>query len=150
MVIGVVGYGLLIFEGVGLGLLLGPWWPEGISLMLIWYGLYFGVLGRDLAEVAGDRMVRHVHQQASPSPPTPRHALGPHPNLQIGIIIQPSRCACRHCHASCSCTSISIPVKAGFMVPCCMRHTSSGTSVELTPAVCVDNICQVDVLMSVS
>ena len=61
MVIGVLGYGLLILEGIGLGLLLGPMWPDGISLMLIWYGLYFGVLGRDLAEVAGDRMVSHVH-----------------------------------------------------------------------------------------
>lgn len=60
MVIGVVGYGLLILEGIGLGLLLGPMWPDGISLMLVWYGLYFGVLGRDLAEVAGDRMVRHL------------------------------------------------------------------------------------------
>lgn len=60
VVIGVLGYGLLILEGIGLGLLLGPRWPDGVSLMLVWYGLYFGVLGRDLAEVAGDRMVRHV------------------------------------------------------------------------------------------
>ena len=61
MVIGVLGYGLLILEGIGLGLLLGPMWPDGISLMLVWYGLYFGVLSRDLAEVAGDRMVSHEH-----------------------------------------------------------------------------------------
>ena len=48
---------MLILEGVGFGLLIGPSWPDGISLMLVWYGLYYGVLGRDLAEVAGDRMV---------------------------------------------------------------------------------------------
>ena len=58
MVIGIVGYALLVLEGIGIGLLIGPAWPDGISLMLIWYGLYYGVLGRDLAEVAGDRMVR--------------------------------------------------------------------------------------------
>ncbi|KAA6413607.1 MAG: RING finger domain-containing protein, partial [Trebouxia sp. A1-2] len=57
VVIGIVGYALLILEGVGFGLLIGPSWPDGISLMLVWYGLYYGVLGRDLAEVAGDRMV---------------------------------------------------------------------------------------------
>lgn len=70
MVIGVLGYGLLILEGIGLGLLLGPMWPDGISLMLVWYGLYFGVLGRDLAEVAGDRMVSHVQSsRRNPHPP---------------------------------------------------------------------------------
>ena len=33
----------------------------------MWYGLYFGVLGRDCAEVASDRMVRKrqaVHRRA--------------------------------------------------------------------------------------
>ena len=63
VVIGVLGYGLLILEGIGLGLLFGPMWPDGISLMLVWYGLYFGVLGRDLAEVAGDRMVSHGYSR---------------------------------------------------------------------------------------
>ena len=58
VIIGVVGYALLILEGTGLGMLVGPWWPDGISLMLVWYGLYYGVLGRDMAEVAGDRMVQ--------------------------------------------------------------------------------------------
>jgi hypothetical protein len=32
--------------------------PQGTSLTLLWYGLYFGILGRDCAEVATDRMVR--------------------------------------------------------------------------------------------
>ena len=59
MVIGIIGYALLMLEGFGFGLLIGPIWPDGISLMLIWYGMYFGVLGRDLAEVAGDRMVSY-------------------------------------------------------------------------------------------
>ena len=32
--------------------------PPDLALDLLWYGLYFGVLGRDCAEVASDRMVR--------------------------------------------------------------------------------------------
>lgn len=30
--------------------------PDGLGLLLLWYGIYFGVLGRDAAEVAADRM----------------------------------------------------------------------------------------------
>lgn len=60
VVIGIIGYATLILEGVGVGMLLGSLWPQGISLMLVWYGLYFGVLGRDCAEVAGNTMVRHL------------------------------------------------------------------------------------------
>jgi hypothetical protein len=29
----------------------------GLSLVLLWYGLYFGILGRDLAEVSSEQMV---------------------------------------------------------------------------------------------
>jgi hypothetical protein len=32
--------------------------PADLALDLTWYGVYFGVLGRDCAEVAADRMVR--------------------------------------------------------------------------------------------
>jgi hypothetical protein len=35
-----------------------PLVPAGLSLLLLWYGLYFGILGRDLAEVASEQMVR--------------------------------------------------------------------------------------------
>ena len=35
--------------------------PNNISLMLVWYGLYFGVLRRDCAKVAADRMVSRQH-----------------------------------------------------------------------------------------
>ena len=45
-------FGLIAFMFQGLG---------GLGLVLVWYGLYFGVLNRDAAEVAGNRMVRLVH-----------------------------------------------------------------------------------------
>lgn len=41
--------------------------PKDAAIDLLWYGLYFGVLGRDCAEVASDRMVRKrqaVHTRA--------------------------------------------------------------------------------------
>lgn len=39
---------------------------RGMGAVVLWYGLYFGVLGRDAAEVAADRMVRaHLGQTLS-------------------------------------------------------------------------------------
>ncbi len=56
--VGMTGYVMLICEIFGLGVLLDLLLPKGTSILLIWYGLYFGVLGRDCAEVAADQMVR--------------------------------------------------------------------------------------------
>ena len=39
-------------------MLLRPLLAQTTALVLLWYGLYFGILGRDAAEVASDRMVR--------------------------------------------------------------------------------------------
>ncbi|EIE27720.1 hypothetical protein COCSUDRAFT_6996, partial [Coccomyxa subellipsoidea C-169] len=36
---------------------------HGLCAMLLWYGLYFGVLGRDCAEVAADRMASLIGMQ---------------------------------------------------------------------------------------
>ncbi len=55
---GLAGYLLLIVEMSGLGVLLRPLLAPTAALVLLWYGLYFGILGRDAAEVASDRMVR--------------------------------------------------------------------------------------------
>ena len=57
VVAGLAGYGLLVVEMTGLGAMLRPVLPPTAALMLLWYGLYFGILGRDAAEVAADRMV---------------------------------------------------------------------------------------------
>jgi RING finger protein 121 len=56
--VGVSGYILLVLDMFGIGLLLARWVEPGLSLLLLWYGLYFGILGRDLAEVASEQMVR--------------------------------------------------------------------------------------------
>jgi len=57
--LGAAGYVLVVAEVFGAGPLLRlARVPQAASLLLLWYGLYFGVLGRDLAEVASDRMVR--------------------------------------------------------------------------------------------
>ncbi len=54
--IGSSGYVLLIAEIFGLGLLLRPFVPASTAITCLWYGLYFGILGRDCAEVVTDRM----------------------------------------------------------------------------------------------
>ena len=55
--VGLAGYALLILEGCGMGFFLRKALEPLAAFMLLWYGLYFGVLGRDCAEVAADRMV---------------------------------------------------------------------------------------------
>lgn len=57
LAVGVAGYVLLILEMFGAGMLMALIMPKGSSLVLLWYGLYFGILGRDCAEVASDSMV---------------------------------------------------------------------------------------------
>lgn len=54
--LGFTGYVLILLEVFGLGELMRFILPKGFSLLLLWYGLYFGILGRDCAEVASDRM----------------------------------------------------------------------------------------------
>ena len=57
VVVGVAGYVLLVLELLGIGALLRPLLSPALSLQMLWYGLYFGVLGRDCAEVVSDTMV---------------------------------------------------------------------------------------------
>jgi len=55
--VGMTGYLLVLFDVLTGGALL-PWISEsGIGIMCVWYGLYFGVLNRDVAEVVSDRIV---------------------------------------------------------------------------------------------
>lgn len=57
MALGLIGYITLILELFGLGPLFLLLHLETTPLDLLWYGLYFGILGRDCAEVAADWMV---------------------------------------------------------------------------------------------
>ncbi|KAK9863288.1 hypothetical protein WJX84_003202 [Apatococcus fuscideae] len=54
--VGGIGYLLLLLELFGIGPILRFLYPPTLSIMMVWYGLYFGILGRDCAEVAADRM----------------------------------------------------------------------------------------------
>jgi hypothetical protein len=58
--VGVAGYALVILEIAGCGMFLRSVFTPLFPFLLLWYGLYFGVLGRDCAEVAADRMVSHA------------------------------------------------------------------------------------------
>ncbi len=53
---GVLGYILLLLFLFDPGILRQHILPAGLPFTMLWYGLYFGVLGRDSAEVASDRM----------------------------------------------------------------------------------------------
>ena len=58
LVVGVTGYILLVFIFSGLIFVLGSnaqFFME-LSLLLLFYGIYFGVLGRDCAELCVDYM----------------------------------------------------------------------------------------------
>jgi len=62
--VGVVGYSLLLIEIFGVGLALGaPILDPGLAIILVWYGLYFGILARDCAEVASDRIASRLGTQ---------------------------------------------------------------------------------------
>ncbi|CAL5224408.1 g7090 [Coccomyxa viridis] len=58
--VGLAGYALLILEACGMGPFLRKALEPAAAFMLLWYGLYFGVLGRDCAEVAADRMAATI------------------------------------------------------------------------------------------
>ena len=60
IVVGFGGYILLILELFGIGLLLRPVLSPILSIQMLWYGLYFGVLGRDCAEVVSDTLVSTI------------------------------------------------------------------------------------------
>jgi RING finger protein 121 len=54
--IGVAGYVMVLLEVFGAAPLLALVFPPGTSLTLLFYGLYFGILTRDCAELAAESM----------------------------------------------------------------------------------------------
>jgi hypothetical protein len=56
--IGACGYVLFLAELFGAGKLVAMVFGDKMSMLLLWYGLYFGILGRDTAEVAFSGLVR--------------------------------------------------------------------------------------------
>ncbi|KAK3100169.1 hypothetical protein FSP39_015674 [Pinctada imbricata] len=60
--LGIVGYIAVMFTLLGLNLLLliKPQTAMDFGLLLLYYGLYFGVVSRDFAEVCSDTMAAHI------------------------------------------------------------------------------------------
>lgn len=60
--LGVGGYVIVIVTMMGFNVLFAVkanvWMDSG--LLLVFYGLYYGVLGRDIAEVCADKMASHI------------------------------------------------------------------------------------------
>lgn len=61
-VLGVIGYVIMMLTFFGLNLVFDTkphvWMDCG--LLFLFYGLYYGVLGRDIAEICSDKMASHV------------------------------------------------------------------------------------------
>lgn len=61
-VLGIIGYILVLFTFFGLNIILNVkphiWMDWG--MLFLFYGLYFGVLGRDVAEICADTMASHI------------------------------------------------------------------------------------------
>ncbi|PZC73741.1 E3 ubiquitin ligase Rnf121 [Helicoverpa armigera] len=70
--LGVVGYILMMLTFFGLNLAFGhkPQQWMDVALMLLFYGLYFGVLGRDVAEYCTDKMAASIGYYTQEGMPT--------------------------------------------------------------------------------
>ena len=59
---GIIGYLVIMFTLFGLNvlLLIKPQVAMDFGLLLLFYGLYYGVVGRDFAEVCADKMAARI------------------------------------------------------------------------------------------
>lgn len=69
---GVVGYVIMMLTFLGVNLIFGhkPQVWMDLALMLLFYGLYFGVLGRDVAEYCSDQMASSIGYYIKEGMPT--------------------------------------------------------------------------------
>ena len=60
--IGILGYVVIMMTlfGFNILLLIKPQVAMDFGLLLLFYGLYYGVVGRDFAEVCSDKMASHI------------------------------------------------------------------------------------------
>lgn len=61
-VLGLFGYVLCVLTFLGLNIVFDvkPHVWVDCGVMFLFYGLYFGVLGRDVAEICADKMASHI------------------------------------------------------------------------------------------
>lgn len=67
--LGIIGYIVMMLTFVGFNLLFNQQptvWMD-VGFMFIFYGLYFGVLGRDLSEICADKMAANIGVSESTS-----------------------------------------------------------------------------------
>lgn len=60
--LGIVGYIIMMLTFLGFNLIFNQQphvWMD-IGLMFVYYGLYFGVLGRDISEICADKMAANI------------------------------------------------------------------------------------------
>jgi len=61
-ILGVIGYVIMMATFLGVNLIFDSkphvWMDAG--MVFVFYGLYYGVLGRDIAEVCADKMASHI------------------------------------------------------------------------------------------
>lgn len=60
--LGIIGYSVMMATFFGLNIVFDskPQIWIDIGVIIIFYGLYYGVLGRDLAEICADKMASHI------------------------------------------------------------------------------------------
>lgn len=61
-VLGIISYSIMLATIVGLNIVFEVKAEKWIdcSILLLFYGVYFGVLGRDIAEICADKMASHI------------------------------------------------------------------------------------------
>ncbi|XP_015520256.1 E3 ubiquitin ligase Rnf121 isoform X1 [Neodiprion pinetum] len=70
--LGIIGYVIMLATFFGLNLIfdVSPHVWMDYGLLFVFYGLYFGVLGRDISEICADKMASHIGYYAPGSMPT--------------------------------------------------------------------------------
>lgn len=64
--LGIIGYIIMMLTFVGFNFVFNQQphiWMD-VGLMFVYYGLYFGVLGRDLSEICADKMASNIGVKA--------------------------------------------------------------------------------------
>ncbi|XP_030747252.1 RING finger protein 121 [Sitophilus oryzae] len=78
-ILGIVGYVVMMAVFFGLNLVFNAQaniWMD-VALLFIFYGLYYGVLGRDVSEICADKMASHIGYYTAQGMPTKNL----HPNV---------------------------------------------------------------------
>lgn len=60
--LGIIGYVIFVFTMIGINRVfdIKPQTMMDMAILFVFYGLYYGVLGQDLAEISSDKMASHI------------------------------------------------------------------------------------------